>query len=131
MVFQFICKYETQEWNDDLEMMDAYVLEGKKFVKLPEDEWGVFHSNDSYVYLCRYASPLDDPPPAEGGEGGGVDGDDAEEEFDQYVVVYFWQGRDSSNMGWLTFTFRYHHYNRLYICARNFLSKKDKCSPFL
>jgi hypothetical protein len=20
-------------------------------------------------------------------------------------VVYFWQGRDSSNMGWLTFTF--------------------------
>jgi len=23
----------------------------------------------------------------------------------QCVVVYFWQGRDSGNMGWLTFTF--------------------------
>ena len=32
------------------------------------------------------------------------DEDEPEEEC-QYVVVYFWQGRDSSNMGWLTFTF--------------------------
>jgi len=34
--------------------MEAFVLEGKKFVKLPETERGVFHSADSYVYLCRY-----------------------------------------------------------------------------
>jgi hypothetical protein len=27
----------------------------------------------------------------------------AEDDFQ--CVVYFWQGRDSSNMGWLTFTF--------------------------
>ena len=32
----------------------AFVLEGKKFVKLPEEEKGVFHSGDSYVFLCRY-----------------------------------------------------------------------------
>merc|ERR1719150_1064230 len=33
--------------------------------------------------------------------------DDEDEPEDDYqcVVVYFWQGRDSSNMGWLTFTF--------------------------
>jgi hypothetical protein len=34
--------------------IQAFVLEGKKFVKLPEDEKGVFHSGDSYVFLCRY-----------------------------------------------------------------------------
>ena len=29
--------------------------------------------------------------------------DECEDDFQ--CVVYFWQGRDSSNMGWLTFTF--------------------------
>ena len=33
------------------------------------------------------------------------DDDDDECEDDFQCVVYFWQGRDSSNMGWLTFTF--------------------------
>ena len=32
--------------------------------------------------------------------------EEPEEEADDFqCVVYFWQGRDSSNMGWLTFTF--------------------------
>ena len=44
----------AEEWNEDLEKMEAFVLEGKKFVKLPEEEKGVFHSGDSYVFLCRY-----------------------------------------------------------------------------
>lgn len=42
------------EWNDDLEAMEAFVLEGRKFVRLPEDELGHFHSGDCYVFLCRY-----------------------------------------------------------------------------
>ena len=42
-----------EEWNEDLEKMEAFVMEGKKFVKLPEEERGIFHSSDSYVYLCR------------------------------------------------------------------------------
>lgn len=42
------------EWNDDLEAMEALVLEGKKFVRLPEDELGHFYSADCYVFLCRY-----------------------------------------------------------------------------
>ena len=89
----------SEEWNEDLEKMEAFVLEGKKFVKLPEDEKGIFHSADSYVYLCRYWVPAEDMEEPE-------NEDDEEPEDDyQYVVVYFWQGRDSSNMGWLTFTF--------------------------
>ena len=99
----------SEEWNEDLEKMEAFVLESKKFVKLPEDERGIFHSADSYVYLCRYWVPADEP---EGGGAGGDHGDkdkEGEDEPDeddyQCVVVYFWQGRDSSNMGWLTFTF--------------------------
>lgn len=45
--------------------------------------------------------------------GGGVEGrrstaeddDDKQPEEDFQCVVYFWQGRQASNMGWLTFTF--------------------------
>ena len=29
-----------QEWNEDLDGMESFVLEGKKFVRLPEDEIG-------------------------------------------------------------------------------------------
>ena len=36
------------------------------------------------------------------GEGEGEDDEDAEEEIQ--TVVYFWQGRDASKMGWLQFT---------------------------
>lgn len=42
------------EWNDDLERMERFVLEGKKFVRLPEEEFGHFYSGDCYVFLCRY-----------------------------------------------------------------------------
>lgn len=39
-----------------------------------------------------------------GSQAGSDDEDDyPEEEFK--CVVYFWQGRQASNMGWLTFTF--------------------------
>ncbi|KAL1488438.1 hypothetical protein ABEB36_014910 [Hypothenemus hampei] len=82
------------EWNEDLEGMEAFVLEGKKFVRLPEDEIGHFYSKDCYVFLCRYWVPLDDE-----------DAPPANEIDDIQVVVYFWQGREASNMGWLTFTF--------------------------
>lgn len=30
------------DWNEDLEAMEAFVLEGKKFVRLPEEELGMF-----------------------------------------------------------------------------------------
>ena len=43
----------AEDWNEDLEKMEAFVFEGKKFVKLPEEEKGIFYSHDSYVFLCR------------------------------------------------------------------------------
>ncbi|XP_054268551.1 protein flightless-1 [Macrosteles quadrilineatus] len=87
-----------EDWNDDLDAMESFVLEGtinKKFVRLPEEEVGHFYSKDCYVFLCRYWVPVE-------GEG---EADDAPPEEDHQCVVYFWQGRDASNMGWLTFTF--------------------------
>ncbi|XP_042876156.1 protein flightless-1-like [Penaeus japonicus] len=85
------------EWNDDLDSMDAFVLEGKKFVKLPENELGHFYSGECYVFLCRYWVPGE--PPEDDKE------EETEPEDDFQCVVYFWQGRQASNMGWLTFTF--------------------------
>lgn len=83
----------SDDWNEDLEAMEAFVLEGKKFVRLPEEELGHFYSMDCYVFLCRYWVPVEDA-------------DDAEPlEDDFQCVVYFWQGREAGNMGWLTFTF--------------------------
>ncbi|XP_074648106.1 protein flightless-1 homolog isoform X2 [Tubulanus polymorphus] len=89
------------EWNEDLDGMESFVLEGKKFVRLPEEEIGHFYTNDSYVFLCRYWVPVELPE--------GVDEEDVEDEDlpeDEYkCTVYFWQGRHAGNMGWLTFTF--------------------------
>ncbi|XP_065310343.2 protein flightless-1 isoform X2 [Dermacentor albipictus] len=108
-----------EEWNEDLEAMEAFVLEGKKFVKLPEEELGHFYSADCYVFLCRYWVPAEAPGEGDGDEpvvkngpdGGAGDEDEEMEEEEETVeddytcVVYFWQGRDAGNMGWLTFTF--------------------------
>lgn len=87
----------ADEWNDDLESMIVFVLENKKFTKLPEEEFGHFFSHDCYVFLCRYWIPTETVSA----------GPDEEEEtlFKAKCIVYFWQGRDASNMGWFTFTF--------------------------
>lgn len=78
--------------------MEAFVLENKKFVRLPEEEMGHFYSGDCYVFLCRYWIPSTEIEPANKNE-------DDEPQDDFQCVVYFWQGRDASDMGWLTFTF--------------------------
>lgn len=41
----------------------------------------------------------------EGRRSTAEDDDDKQPEEDFQCVVYFWQGRQASNMGWLTFTF--------------------------
>ncbi|CAH2048714.1 unnamed protein product, partial [Iphiclides podalirius] len=91
----------ADEWNEDLEAMEAFVLEGRHFVRLPDTELGVFHSHDCYVFLCRYVLPAEaEEESAETWcEAEGEDGEGAT------WVVYFWQGRKAPNMGWLTFTF--------------------------
>ncbi|XP_041364511.1 protein flightless-1 homolog isoform X2 [Gigantopelta aegis] len=87
------------DWNEDLDGMESFVLENKKFVRLPDEEHGIFHTEDCYVFLCRYWVPVEVP------EGEEDDEDDEPPEDDIRCIVYFWQGRDASNMGWLTFTF--------------------------
>jgi hypothetical protein len=93
-----------EEWNEDLEAMEAFVLEGKKFVRLPENELGVFYTGDCYVFLCRYWIPVE-AAAADGKEDSQQQREDDAIEEDFSCVVYFWQGRDAGNMGWLTFTF--------------------------
>ncbi|CAI4229081.1 unnamed protein product [Auanema sp. JU1783] len=85
--------------NLDLELIEPFVWEAKKFVKLPEHEFGTFYTMDCYVFLCRYEVIPDEESEDEEEEGEKV-------EPDFKCVVYFWQGRDASNMGWLQFTFQ-------------------------
>ncbi|XP_060116664.1 protein flightless-1 homolog [Heteronotia binoei] len=109
-----------EEWNEDLDGMEGFVLEGKKFARLPEEEFGHFHTQDCYVFLCRYWVPVEneedeEKKKANGAKGAtkGEEGAEEEEEEEEekqpeedfQCVVYFWQGREASNMGWLTFTF--------------------------
>lgn len=49
------------EWNEDLDGMESFVLEGKKFVRLPEEELGHFYTEECYVFLCRYWVPVEQP----------------------------------------------------------------------
>ncbi|CAB3227143.1 unnamed protein product [Arctia plantaginis] len=91
----------ADEWNEDLEAMEAFVLEGRHFVRLPDNELGVFHSHDCYVFLCRYILPAE---PEDENDGFNNETEDTESEAATWVV-YFWQGRKAPNMGWLTFTF--------------------------
>ena len=37
-----------QEWNEDLDGMEIFVLEGKKFVRLPEEEIGKSSANVTF-----------------------------------------------------------------------------------
>lgn len=92
----------SEDWNYDLDAMEAFVLEGKKFIRLPEEELGVFYSSECYVFLCRYCIPVDDPND-NGDENAPNSAPPPDDEIQ--CVVYFWQGRDAGNMGWLTFTF--------------------------
>ena len=40
-----------QEWNEDLDVMESFVLEGRKFVRLPENEIGEFESEDDSIMV--------------------------------------------------------------------------------
>lgn len=108
----------SDEWNDELELIDTYILEkGRRFAKLPEQEFGHFYTEDCYVFLCRDYILQDDSSSDEKSPDdpdyvrlpNGVISEHGESqqsvEDDFKCVVYFWQGRQASKMGWLTFTF--------------------------
>lgn len=60
-----------------------------------------------YWVPVEYEDEEKEKKEGEGGGGGGADEEeeDKQPEEDFQCVVYFWQGRQASNMGWLTFTF--------------------------
>lgn len=61
---------------------------------------------DCYVFLCRYFVYNDEESDDENAEGENREEDDDNNKAEDFkCVVYFWQGRDASNMGWLQFTF--------------------------
>jgi hypothetical protein len=47
-----------EECNKDLVLIEAFVLQGKKFVRLPNAELVHFYLEHSYVFLCRYRLPI-------------------------------------------------------------------------
>ncbi|XP_069501795.1 protein flightless-1 homolog [Ambystoma mexicanum] len=97
-----------EEWNEDLDGMEGFVLEGKKFARLPEEDFGHFHTQDCYVFLCRYWIPVEyeeDKKSKKDEEAEEEEEEEKQADEDFQCVVYFWQGREASNMGWLTFTF--------------------------
>ena len=70
---------------------------------------------ECYVFLCTYWVPASTETDGE------EENEDAEQEETQIHIVYFWQGRDASNMGWLTFTFRSVLFYNSLVC-RHFMS---------
>ncbi|KAI0984365.1 hypothetical protein GJ496_001895, partial [Pomphorhynchus laevis] len=119
-----------QDCNDNLinHKMDAYVFDGKTFRKLPDEEYGCFYTKDSYIYFARYiycATISDnestktslnfqsesreelDSIASDNTDRYGID-EDVEDEAETHVenVVYFWQGREASNLARLLFHFQ-------------------------
>ncbi|KAI1729403.1 gelsolin repeat domain-containing protein [Ditylenchus destructor] len=106
-----------EECNEDLEIIEPFVLEGKKFVRLPSNEFGTFYTMDCYVFLCRYYVMSEEDSDISDEDRSSEEKEDEtkkkesetkadDEKADDFkCVVYFWQGRDANNMGWLQFTF--------------------------
>ena len=101
-----------EEINDFLESMECFVFENKKFVHLPANEFGQFYAEDCYLFVCRYWK-LDETTVEKKGGGGDDDGEEGEDAGEEMITgegsielkLYFWQGRDANNAGWLTYTF--------------------------
>ena len=69
----------------------------RRKVSVRSRDWCVI-SHDCHVT----ERDVDSGEEGEGAEGEGEEDEEEEEEIQ--TVVYFWQGRDASKMGWLHFT---------------------------
>lgn len=121
LVALFVDRYEPvpddeaigmmEEINDFLESMECFVFENKRFVRLPEKEFGQFYSEDSYLFVCKYwkieESTNESSSAPKEGENASEENNEEEEQGDGVIEckLYFWQGRDANQSGWLTFTF--------------------------
>ena len=55
-VSSFVIEETMTHANSMLQSMTAFVYHHGKFVTLPKHEWGHFHTEDAYVFLCVYQS---------------------------------------------------------------------------
>ncbi|KAG5447601.1 Protein flightless-1 [Clonorchis sinensis] len=98
------------DWNNELveqigpdlnpvsALQQFIMLEGK-WVPVEPQWFGHFFNQDSYIVIARY---WDDEEPVEDSE---PDGPDEAASDRTKTVVYFWQGRETSDVQWLTFNF--------------------------
>lgn len=118
---------------------EPFKILGENFARLPNDELGHFYTEECCVFLCRYYVPPEDdgsseekltnednedtdqrpPNGAPNGNSNSVGLSSHQEDACVKYVVYFWQGRQASKMGWLTFTFN------MQKCFENFGNKLE------
>lgn len=123
-------KILIENWNDELindekKIKTFYLDKNRRFAELPQNEFGHFYTEDCYVFFCQYSVLYEDSDGSEeklseiGDNGGTPNGYpltngnnysdtktlQSNQKDDFKSVVYFWQGRQASKMGWLTFTF--------------------------
>lgn len=72
---------------ESIDSRHAFVLEDKKFVALPKNEYGIFYDHGCYVYILK-SFVLDD------------DGYEEEE-----TMIYFWEGLCAPRTSWITYSF--------------------------
>ncbi|TNN19777.1 Protein flightless-1 isoform 2 [Schistosoma japonicum] len=103
------------EWNDELiEPPEEFVVEPssalQQFIMVDgkwmpvESQWfGQFFNQDSYILIARYWDYDDENKELSGSDN---QGDDADDDSNlTKTVVYFWQGREASDLNWLQFEF--------------------------
>lgn len=86
------------EWNEELNRLDQFILKGQKYARVKDSEKGHFYNKECYIVLCRYWVPT---------EASEAEEEEEEEEIEESLktVVYFWQGREASDLAWLQFNF--------------------------
>ena len=93
------------EANEFLESMKCFVYENKRFVRLPENEFGQFYTEDSYLFVMKYWKVDDEACNDQDDQQSSNTNQEHETEAQIECKLYYWQGREAKNDGWLTFTF--------------------------
>ncbi|KAF8561182.1 hypothetical protein P879_04809 [Paragonimus westermani] len=103
------------EWNEELvepigpdlnptAALQQFTMIDGKWVPIEVQWFGHFFNQDSYIVIARYWDFDDERAPEEGEEGANAEQTEVAEDRTK-TVVYFWQGREASDLHWLSFNF--------------------------
>ncbi|KAF6779613.1 hypothetical protein AHF37_01052 [Paragonimus kellicotti] len=103
------------EWNEELvepigpdliatAALQQFTMIDGKWVPIEVQWFGHFFNQDSYIVIARYWDFDDERAPEEGEEGANAQQTEETEDRTK-TVVYFWQGREASDLHWLSFNF--------------------------